>query len=671
MPSAIHVLLCSLAALAFWGAIGLALGSRLLPAPLILPLAPSFGWAVHSALALPLYRFPGFSPLTVSVSSTVFLVAAFLLYRSPRSTEAERSPDVRIPLWTYGLAALLAAVPIMALFPKISDGAATLAGPIFDHSKIAIVAEMARLGLPPGNPFIGVAEQEGPLAYYYLWHFSAAELAVVFGVSSWEADAAMSAFTNFSSLALMMGFATWIGGRATAGIWVVPLAFAASMHNVLSALLGNQVFYSIFLPPSGFAGWLFQTTWAPQHIASSSCVILSSFLIVRLARQPSALATVVLALVSIAGYESSTWVGGIVFGVASPVLAAILMSEVDAKSRMRFVISLAAAALLAAALSYPFLHDQFVNVAARSVSSPIVLYPPEVFNYWVPDNLRRILDLPGYWLALLVIEFPAIYIPGIISLFGSLRSRLSPSLHRATTKVFFVLALVSFLVAGYFSSTFADNNDLGWRAVLPAVFVLTIFAATGLSRWIAAPAPFAAAGALLLLLLGLPRSFDLALTYARGSPSTSGRAFAATPAMWEAVRRHTAPAERVGNNPFFMSEMTPWPVNISWALFADRQSCFAGRELVLPYSSLPHDRVLEIEAQFLRIFDGHAEPDDVRDLAARYRCSAIVLTSRDGAWNRDPFAQSGYYALEEEKAGEWKIYRIIETPAPRITPDHS
>jgi len=32
-----------------------------------------------------------------------------------------------------------------------------LAGPIFDHSKVAMIAEMARLGVPAGNPFFGEA----------------------------------------------------------------------------------------------------------------------------------------------------------------------------------------------------------------------------------------------------------------------------------------------------------------------------------------------------------------------------------------------------------------------------------------------------------------------------------------------------------------------------------
>ena len=37
---------------------------------------------------------------------------------------------------------------------------------------------MTRQGLPPVNPVFGEFGTTGRLAYYYLWHFSAAELAL-------------------------------------------------------------------------------------------------------------------------------------------------------------------------------------------------------------------------------------------------------------------------------------------------------------------------------------------------------------------------------------------------------------------------------------------------------------------------------------------------------------
>ncbi|MGA8964979.1 MAG: hypothetical protein WB525_10875, partial [Pseudolabrys sp.] len=218
MPSALQVLFCSIIALLFWGTIGMALSRRWAPPTLAIPIAPALGWAVHSALALPLYRLIGFTPLSVLAGSLVFLLVACLVLRVQTSPDSD-GPEPRVPAWAYLLAGLLAVVPAVALFPKFSGDAVALAGPISDHSKIAIIDEMTRIGLPPGNPFFGEAGHDGPLAYYYLWFFSAAELALIPGVSGWAADIGLTAFTAFSSLALMMGFAVWISGRAAAGVW--------------------------------------------------------------------------------------------------------------------------------------------------------------------------------------------------------------------------------------------------------------------------------------------------------------------------------------------------------------------------------------------------------------------------------------------------------------------
>jgi hypothetical protein len=656
MPSTIHVAVCSLGALAFWTVLGLALSRRLVPATLALPIAPALGWAVHSALALPLHRWIGLTPWMVAAASVAALSGALVLLWSNAANE-DRHPAVRVPLLAYALAALIAAIPAMALFPKISGDAVALAGPIFDHSKVALIDDMLRLGVPPGNPFFGEAGHEAPVAYYYLWHFGAAELAVAFGVSAWEADIALAGFTAFASLMLMAGFASWVSGRAAAGLWVMPLAFAASLHPVLELVFGAERFYSIVLPPTGFAGWLFQTTWAPQHVAATSCVLLSCFLLVQLARARSWLTALVLALTTAAGYQSSIWVGGVTFAAAALLITIVLVLDCPPVLRSRFAVALVLTAVIALALTYPFLDAQRISAAARQIAHPIVLSAYPVLNVEISESLRWILDVPAYWLVLLVIEYPAIYIAGVVSLVASLRSkaRLEP-VHQAT-KALAALALVSLLIAGCLKITFSHNNDLGWRAVLPGVLVLTICAAAGLSRWLAAPAPILAGGALLLLALGLPRSFQLTVENARGEPSSSGGAFLQSLAMWDAVRRHAAPADRIANNPLHMADMTPWPVNISWALLSRRRSCFAGSELVVPFVALPRERMDEIDAQFRRIFAGEPRPDDIRDLATRYQCRLVVVTSQDGAWRRDPFAASGYYTLIEEQADRWRSYR--------------
>ena len=129
----------------------------------------------------------------------------------------------------------------------------------------------------------------------------------------------------------------------------------------------------------------------------------------------------------------------------------------------------------------------------RAGGSPIAFRPFGVLGTAFPDGLRRTLDLPAYWLVLLPIEFPAVYVTGAVSLWAYLRRR-NPvgdgdGDKRQAAKIFALLAAASLVCAGLFASTIGNNNDLGWRAVLPGVIVLTVFAAVGLSRWIAVRRP--------------------------------------------------------------------------------------------------------------------------------------------------------------------------------------
>jgi hypothetical protein len=98
---------------------------------------------------------------------------------------------------------------------------------------------------------------------------------------------------------------------------------------------------------------------------------------------------------------------------------------------------------------------------------------------------------------------------------------------------------------------------------------------------------------------------------------------------------------------------------MSWALFADRSSCFAGRELALVFAPLPAERREAINAQFIRVFDGRGTPDDVDDMARKYACDVVVVVPQDKAWNDDPFASSPDYRLAESRDGRWRIYVLV------------
>jgi hypothetical protein len=218
MASLVYAVLCALIATAFWTLLGYALARHLLPRVLALGAAAVIGWAAHSAVTLPVYDWIGFSPITVvAIGALCILVSGFSLSLPAPGSDAESA--LTVPAWALAAAAILALVPAAAILPKFAGDAVQLADPIFDHAKSAMIDAMARLGLPPVNPVFGEFGAPERLAYYYLWHFSAAEVALTLGTSGWEADIGLTWFTAFASLSLMMGLAVWLCKRSAAAIW--------------------------------------------------------------------------------------------------------------------------------------------------------------------------------------------------------------------------------------------------------------------------------------------------------------------------------------------------------------------------------------------------------------------------------------------------------------------
>ena len=655
MASPVNAVVCALIATAFWTLLGYALARQLLPRVLALGAASVIGWAVHSAVALPVYRWIGFSPIAVvAIGALCVLIAGFSL--SLRAPASESEPAPNIPPWAFAAAAILALVPASAILPKFSGDAVQLADPIFDHAKSAIIDAMARLGLPPVNPIFGELGAPGHLAYYYLWHFSAAEIALVVSVSGWEADIGLTWFTAFASLSLMMGLAIWLAKRSAAAIWVLAFAAAGSLWVTLYWIFHVDDLMPVLWPPIGMAGWLFQSTWAPQHLMAASCVVTAMLLVTRYAQRQNPWLILTLALVIVAGFESSTFVGGVTLAVAGLIAAPVLFAATNPRLRLRAMGGLAIAALLVACLVAPFVLDQLETVRARGGGSPIVLASYTVFGERFPYPLRRLMDIPGYWLIILPVELPAAFFAGIIALILALRNAL-PGPEKVTMAVLACLAGAGLVISWLLLSTLGGNNDLGLRAIIPAGMVLIVGAAAGAAGLLKRPGRTAVAViALMGLALSLPDTAEMIRNNLVGKKAPDGKVFAQTPELWAAVRRYASPAARVANNPLFLEDLLPWPVNISWALLANRSSCFAGRDLALAFAPLVPERREAINAQFVRVFAGEGTPDDVNEMATKYGCEVAVVVPQDRAWDHDPFAASADYRLAESRDGRWRIY---------------
>lgn len=669
MAAAGPVAACVLVALLLWGLPGLVLARAFGTAPGVrLLLAPALGWAAQTALAHAL-------AVVFGLGGGLALVAAALLCLPALRPGAARKTDWRAD-WREGLslappalacATLLALVPAVALLPKeAADGAVHLATPIYDHAKVALVDELARAPtVPPANPFFGAGGGAGSLSYYYLWHFGAAQLARLTGASGWEADAAATFFTSFSALALVAGLALKLtpgmGMRRAARAAVPLLALAAAatgnLRPLLAALVGQERLDRLLEPASGLGPLLYEASWSPHHLASATSVVLAVLLLARMRRRAGIAEAGLLAVLAAAAFGSSLWVGGVTLALAmGPVLAVLLATGPD-RGRARFLLLAAAAGGVAALICAPLLMAQVAAAAGRGGGLPIRIMAVPVLGQGVPEGLRALLDPLAYWLVLLPLEYPLALAAGLPGLLALLRARRARPETRAEIRALAALAAACLGVGALLVSTAGENNDLGWRAVLPAVLILCACAGGALT---AVPSGRRRVGAVALALVfaaGLPDTAALALRNSAGEAGPDGAAFRADPAMWARVRRAVPPEVRLASNPDRLALLTPWPINLSWALLARGRSCFAGRELALAFAPLmPQEREALAEL-FARVFAGRQREGDLARMHGALGCGAALVTAEDGAFASDPFAASPLYHLVDEDPGRWRLYR--------------
>lgn len=650
-----NTLVCAAVMAALWTLIGAPIAARLAPRGAHWLFAPALGWSVYSAVALPLFSAIGWSRIGVLATAGVLAAAALAaLWRWRSLAKGEPASPVLI-LAVVGAGAL-ALAPMAAILPKVSAAGVALAEPIFDHSKIALVTEIMRSGVPAANPFFSELGAPERVSYYYLWHFSAAMMGLASGVSGWEADAALTWFTAFASLLTVIGLAVQISGRAWAALFAVAIAVTGSARAVVEHLFGVDAAYSVVGGVTGFGPWLSQVAWAPQHVASATSAVLACCVLMQMPGRRGATPVIVLALLAAASIESSVWVG-LTFAVASVAIGVMRLWTLPAAERGPFLLGAAVAAALAIALAAPYVFDQITTIGARDGGPPITVGPLPVLGDAFPETLRRLLDLPAFWLVYLPLELPASYPAGIVMLCLVVAAAWSRRRTDETALGLAVLAVTSLLVTWLLVSNLGGNNDLSWRGALPAILLLIAFAAAGMARWTVTRARASVALALVAVVFGLPNGIAFIIGSWSAPPGASAAVFAKTPAMWEAVRRHTSPHERVANNPQFLADVTAWPVNISWALLADRRACYTGNNLAIPFAPVSAARRNSIEAQFDRVFAGNPNADDIREMATRLRCDVVVIVPQDGAWSRDPFASSGIFVLAEERPDAWRIYR--------------
>ena len=631
-----------------------------------LMIAPTLGLALYGVLALLVFQLARFTSLNsiivfAGIAALSWTTIAVWKPTQPTSEIAFEISTGHAILWVL-VAIGISLIPALATYPHAFGNSVALTDVVFDHAKIAISDEIRRNGLPPYNPFYHEAGANNFLTYYYLWYFLEAQAALWTSASSWAVDIALTGLTAFLAICSVCWASLRYSGKASAGWVALAICCAGNFGHFIDYLIGPWLdahMATRFI----FDTWLIQATWVPQHLFSACCALLAVVGLSRAldgAERSTALPAIV-GLLCGAAFESSTWVGG--FGLLA-VLAPFGLIELWSARRnapklrrsMTIFLTVGAIAALSACI---FLYSQFSLAGGRKLIELWVL--PVATS---KTNLRAdIINVLAYWSILLFLDLGFAYLLTLVSLLNSRKIVAgSPQLER----IILIAAFAPLVLAESFQSVIF-HNDLAWRAVIIAVFALTIIASRfcvaiveeGNPRWRIALLVATAVVLMPQIFTNLKFAWSAAVSPSLyGIETADTQAFKLAPEVWQAVREVTPPDEAVANNPDSFAKLTPWPGNIGWALLSDRRNCAAGLEWLRAYApQLTVERAEQINNFFKNVFAGAITSEDFRTLRETYNCKTILVVPTDGLWNSDILTDNPYYKLAASADGRWRIYR--------------
>ncbi len=677
-------------------------------------LIPAFGLCTFGPVSLACAYWLKYSRTVLFTAWLLFAVIAFVIGRSWRNIAENRAHSIKPThvILLFVLAAAAAIVPARYVCPFSALNGVVISDPVFDHFKVAMIDTMAREGVPPINPYYAPSGQAIPLNYYYLWHFLASQLKLLAPITGWQADAALTWFTAFALLCLMMWLAIRITGKSLAAIMVLILAVCGSPAAMLmwwkpsiGQILGLP---DIHMPEL----LIVQCMWVPQHVLSAMAVVLLLAFVswslfnancgeeVSKCTPCPLLQGLAVALIAATAFGSSVWVGGIALLAASPLILIAVWRSISPRQTWIALLKAVFVALpLFMVFSIPLFRSMRSGPRHLPISSAINfhLYPASPHfdeETWMGAPAQIVL----YWLKYIPLTLGVIAIAGWIAIYVyKARDEQSAVFKRLSAAA----AIGFFLVAECLRSVIR-NNDLGWRAILVPVILLNVWTAVGVNHLLKEEAArsrrrFLWLGSLAAgIVLGLaamashlwelypfhfPTQLQLAtkpdpawkdfvpeqearralhllhLVHGRHlCPPDAQRRFARQAEIWAKVREFCGPDELVQSNPDGYPEMMFQTVNIPLPLFADRRAAYASWECatVFAYGYSAEENAQQYEL-FQEVFSNAATIESIRRVHDELKVKVLLVEVVDGAWTSRAFEDSGRYHLEYQDR-DFKIY---------------
>ena len=364
--------------------------------------------------------------------------------------------------------------------------------------RVAMTDAIVRTGIPPVNPFFFPGEPV-KVSYYYFWSIYPALLTQLTGGIlsariTFIASAIGCGIALRSVAALYLRFHSPEGsqdvGPRTAG--VLGLLFLTGLDIIFIAIMLS--YYPNFPGlaegwngSAGITSWNGATLWVPNHVASLIACLTSLILFQSVSTQTKTLNRfILLALVGIclaSAVGMSIYVA-FVFLVFWGLwfLISLLTRETRAKAAWLFL-----AGMFAFFFISPFLIDTLknrdnsatvLNIFSFAVRPIFLIENNSLVQNAVPNQTLRelihVLLLPANYF----LELGFFMLAGLVYLQFSFKNTSS----RKIISVDLLLLLTSVGICSFFESTIIQNNDLGWRGILPAQFILLIWSVNILSE---------------------------------------------------------------------------------------------------------------------------------------------------------------------------------------------
>lgn len=565
------------------------------------------GLGFFSSLVVPFIYIFGVS----ATLSLVYFLSMFVILTIPQFKNTKN--DIFPQLFFSFFAIIISLIVVSGLYIKLRGDVYFPSMIMFDHLKVGIIDAIKREGLPVINPFTISVNNDGQLHYYLLWYATAALIASALHISGWVANIIMTFSTAAASFLTIAGIYRKISGVNSTKIKAISLIFLISISGSSTIFFGmlfgshSRLFFSGEHP---LEPWLVQASWVPQHIASAS---LMCFLIVSFYSEKSysLRVSLVQSMLISSCFGMSAWIGSVVFGMTS-----IFLFLLDLCTGVKFKLIIKkwlTPALISVAISYPMI----VNQMDVSIRNGRKLLDFSVFP--TLDNQSSLLRIISYFSIYMIICFPMLY-PAFL---GWLCKKKKDILIDKDKQVLLITTISSMLISLFIKSSI-ENNDLGWRAIIPAVIIMSAFSADFV---------LTTSNKTILFLIGMLFCSSLLFTKSYVVELMLGEHGGKIERVIERLKlieASTLPTDRILlNNQMYDSDV--YNNGFLPVVITNRRMCFTNLSYANTFSGGLNMDFFNFHEKIKRFYNG--ESLDVGFLTG-LGCNVIMVTADDLVWNK-------------------------------------